>query len=348
MATRFPPAATRTRIASAALVVMGLSWLAASCGGGGGGDDKQPAPANPTQITEAAVKTAAADAASFVALCNPGSTPAGNATSDPVARAGTSALVSRALGLAQMQRERRLMQGRMQAMAAGDPLVENGDCGGKYEMTEDSSGGDTSTGSLVFTNYCELNTDTGLQEVVDGSVTLSVTRVPVGSSKVTSRIGAESPNGLRTQVRTVGGGEVKSDEMVSFTGLAYQVGVPGGSPTSESPDRFTVQEMLRSNNRTGKTYRQENWSISSYDTPSGGSSVALSGRGYRSNGESFEIATPTRIETTSTGAYVGGTLTFSGANNSQAVVTLVPGSTMQATLTVNGTPYTEGLPACAK
>ena len=73
----------------------------------------------------------------------------------------------------------------------------------------------------------------------------------------------------------------------------------------------------------------------------------MSGRGHRSNGESFEIATPTRIETDSTGAYTAGALTFSGANGSQAVVTLVPGVTMQATLTVNGTPYTEGLPACA-
>ncbi|MBK6713680.1 MAG: hypothetical protein IPG57_00885 [Burkholderiales bacterium] len=341
MAALKHPFGSRTRIAGAAVAALSLAWLAASCGGGGGGDSDDTDTAAPTQISADTVKTAAADASSFVSLCNPSS------TSAAAPRAGSSALVSRALGLAQMQRERRLMQGRMQAMAAGDPLVENGDCGGKYEMTEDSSGGTTSSGALVFTNYCELNTDTGAQEVVSGSVTLSVTRSTVNGVNVTSRIAAESPDGLRTQVRAASGGAVLSDESVSFSGLAYQVGVPGGSPTSASPDRFTVQEMLRSNNLTGKTYRQANWSISSYDTPSGGSSLAMSGRGHRSNGESFEIATPTRIETDSTGAYTAGALTFSGANGSQAVVTLVPGVTMQATLTVNGTPYTEGLPACA-
>ena len=195
MAALKHPFGSRTRIAGAAVAALSLAWLAASCGGGGGGDSDDTDTAAPTQISADTVKTAAADASSFVSLCNPSS------TSAAAPRAGSSALVSRALGLAQMQRERRLMQGRMQAMAAGDPLVENGDCGGKYEMTEDSSGGTTSSGALVFTNYCELNSDTGAQEVVSGSVTLSVTRSTVNGVNVTSRIAAESPDGLRTQVR---------------------------------------------------------------------------------------------------------------------------------------------------
>ena len=93
MAALKHPFGSRTRIAGAAVAALSLAWLAASCGGGGGGDSDDTDTATPTQISADTVKTAAADASSFVSLCNP------SPTSAAAPRAGSSALVSRALGL---------------------------------------------------------------------------------------------------------------------------------------------------------------------------------------------------------------------------------------------------------
>ena len=46
-----------------------------------------------------------------------------------------------------------------------------------------------------------------------------------------------------------------------------------------------------------------------------------------------------------TASATGGELTMSGANGAKAVMTMVPGSTLQATMTVNGTAVTS-VPAC--
>ncbi len=337
--TRQPPHGSRPlRWFGGSLTVIGLAALAVSCGGSGGDDSIA---STPTEINAATVKTAAADAADFVPLC---------ADSGISASATGSTLLKKALGLTQHQHERRLMQGRMRAQATSNsaPLITTGDCGGRYELTQgepDTNG--VASASLVFTDYCEISTDTGLQEVLSGSVTLSTTSASVNGKTVTSGMTAES-EGVRTIVRTGSGASAQSDEILRFSGLRYQVGVPGGDPTAAHPNVFKVQEIVRTNNLTRKSYRQTGYSIDIYDTAGGGSTMAITGRGYRSNGESFEITTPTRIETTSAGAYVAGAMTFSGAGTSRAVVTLVPGATMQATLTINGEPFTENLPACAR
>ena len=44
---------------------------------------------------------------------------------------------------------------------------------------------------------------------------------------------------------------------------------------------------------------------------------------------------------------LSGVITFTGANGTTAVATLVPGPTPQATLTVNGVPVT-AVPACVR
>lgn len=47
----------------------------------------------------------------------------------------------------------------------------------------------------------------------------------------------------------------------------------------------------------------------------------------------------------SSGKTTAGELTMSGANGAKAVMTMVPGSSLQATMTVNGTAVTS-VPAC--
>lgn len=71
----------------------------------------------------------------------------------------------------------------------------------------------------------------------------------------------------------------------------------------------------------------------------------MSGRGYRSNGDYFDVSTTTPMVSDSHGNTVSGAFAFTGANGSTAVATFVPGKVSQATMTVNGTSVT-GLPAC--
>ena len=73
--------------------------------------------------------------------------------------------------------------------------------------------------------------------------------------------------------------------------------------------------------------------------------MTVSGRGYRSNGEYFNFSTTSPITSDSDGDYTGGKITFTGANNSTAVLSIVPGSMPQGTLTVNGEPVTN-VPVC--
>lgn len=73
--------------------------------------------------------------------------------------------------------------------------------------------------------------------------------------------------------------------------------------------------------------------------------MSLSGRGYRSDGNYFDVSTTVPVTSDSSGKTTAGELTMSGANGAKAVMTMVPGSTLQATMTVNGTAVTS-VPAC--
>ena len=66
--------------------------------------------------------------------------------------------------------------------------------------------------------------------------------------------------------------------------------------------------------------------------------------GYRSNGEYFDVATTAPLATNSNGDITGGQLRSRGPTT-QAVLTLVPGSVLRGTMTVNGTPVTS-VPTC--
>jgi hypothetical protein len=97
---------------------------------------------------------------------------------------------------------------------------------------------------------------------------------------------------------------------------------------------------------SGKVRRQTNFAMASFDTPTGGSQMTFTTRGYRSSGEYFDLTTSAPVTTDADGDYTGGALTFTGSGGSNAVLTLVPGATLQATLAVNGT-VDSTLPACS-
>lgn len=356
--TRQPPHGSRPlRWFGGSLTVIGLAALAVSCGGSGGDD---ATPATQTSITSTSAKTAAADANAFLPICsNTAATATGTGTA-----AGGSRLLSGAIALIQQRHQARLMgtplasaasttsapagSKRALALTGTQPADVLGNCpghGGRYGYTSYSHVSGVTTATLAFSDYCTVDSDTGNEEVLSGSMSFVNTATPTDAGPVATRFTADTGgSGINALVRTTSGSTVSS-ETLAFTGLAYTVGVPGGDPTEANPDRMVVTEVKQTNAVSGKVRRQTGFTMTSFDTASGGSQMSYSGRGYRSNGEYFDFSSSTPIVTDSTGKYTGGAITFTGSGGSTAVVTLVPGATLQATLTVNGT-LDSSLPAC--
>lgn len=333
----------RQRIAwlGGGITVIGLAVLAASCGGGGGSDEDS---ATPTSITTASAHDAAVEASAYMPMCSTA------ATASMTGREGAQ-LVRTALALLQQRHQARVLDApapagkRALALTSTKPADVLGSCGGRYSYNDYSHNDGITTATVVFTDFCTTDSSTGNQEVVNGSMSFTNTATPTDTGPISTKFeAATGSDGISALVRTTTGTTVSS-ETVKFSGLLYKVGVPGGDPTSTNPDTMAVGDIRVTDNVSRKTRRQSGFEMTSFDTPSGGSQVTFQARSYRSNGEYFDVTTSTPIVTDSTGNYTAGALTFTGSGGSTAVATLVPGKTLQATLTVNGT-VDAGLPAC--
>lgn len=334
--TRFPSLtpSRRTGLVGGGLALLASAALVASCGGGGGSADT--AVGTPASIDSAGVDRAIADLSPFVAVC---SAPTGGLSVPRVA------VLSQGLALLTQQRLQRLGQPSMRAQALGStaPADVLGDCGGRYGYTSYSHVSGVTTATLAFSNYCTLDGSTGNRQVVNGSVSFVDTATPTSSGPISTRWEGRS-SGLSVAAQQPGSSEI-SRQTLAFDRLVNTVGVPGGAPTAAAPDRISAAEFTLTNNTTGKVYRQTGYEVTLFETATGGEQMSVRGRGYRASGEYFDVSTPTPIVTDDNGAYLAGALRFAGANDSQAVATLVPGATLQATLVVNGTRVSNA-PAC--
>lgn len=318
------------------LAVVAAAALVASCGGGGGGGET----ATPAAIDNASVTKAAADFSGLFPLCQPtaGGTSVEGRPSPTIARAQSlleKYRLMRAQGVPTM---------KAKAYTSTPPGPVTGSCGGRMSYPTYSHVNGVTTGVLEFADYCE-GSATGDKDIINGSLSFVNTATPTATGPITSKWEG-STSGL-TAVARKADGTVQSSQTVSFDKLAYTVGVPGGTPTAGQPDRLSAAELTLKNNLTGKTYRQSGYDMTVFDTASGGQQMSMSGRGYRSDGSYFDVATTTPVVTDANSSYVSGAVTFSGANGATAVAAVVPGKTPQFTLTVNGTPV-GGLPACSK
>lgn len=316
-----------------------LAVLGAACGGGG--DSNEPG-GNRTTIDLTTVTTGITEMSGVLPVCRP----AGSLRAAPPNGAVIAAPErSRFAVLMELRRNRGVARAlELQSLGSTKPADQFGDCGGRMTYPTYSHSNGVTTGTFQFDNYCSTDSDTGEKETLNGIVSFVNTGTPSASGPITQKIEASSQGGVTAQVKTAAGATV-SNQRYSFTNYLYQAGVPGGSPTSANPNRLSVQDATLADLVSGKSYRQANYSVTDYINTSGGDVVSVSGRSYRSNGDYFDMATTTPITTASNGNTVGGQLTFTGANNSVAVLTLVPGSTLQGTMTVNGTLVTS-VPVC--
>ena len=115
-------------------------------------------------------------------------------------------------------------------------------------------------------------------------------------------------------------------------------------PTAAKPDTLTLGSVVLTN-KDGKTYQQANYAVTQFVTATGGEQMSVTGTGYRSDGSSYTITSTEPLSLDSSGNWLAGKLTFTGANGANAVAVVVPGAELQATMTVNGEAVTSGV-AC--
>lgn len=324
------------RIAAACVAVVAAIALAQSCGG-----ITEDAPSgDATTLDVAAVTTGINEVATVIPVCRKAGSLTASATSDPAIE-----VHSWAASFLEVVQDQTLRAGlNVSKLTSTKPADQFGDCGGRITYPTYSHSSGTTTGTYAFENYCSIDSDTGERTTSNGSITFKDTGTPSSSGPITSKVEASSQSGVTVVTKSSSGTQLSSHK-ISFTNMVYTPGVPGGSPTASKPDQVSFDEVTNFDAVTGKTYRQTNLKSTSYDTSAGGQQASVTGRGYRSNGEYFDITTTTPMALNSAGDYTGGQFTFKGANNSVAVLTIVPGSTLQGTMTVNGTPLTS-VPLC--
>jgi len=310
--------------------------LTAFCGGGTGTSGGQ------TTIDETGVERGIELASSVIAICHNG---AGlrSSTINPTVPGG-AAWVAKLL----VKHRNSLLRGnpdRKYLLPPSQPGDAFGDCGGRITFPTYNHSNGTTSGTVRFEDYCSFNDDTGERDIADGDVSFVDNGTPSAEGPITTLFEANSPGGLTTTSQNSTGTTTLSQGRITFEDFLYDPGVPGGDPTSSNPDQITLGDARATDLDTDKSYRQSNYNVTFYNTAQGGTVATMSGRSYRSNGDYFDWSSSSAITMDASGNFTGGALTFNGANGTNAIVTLVPGSTFQATMTVNGTPVTN-VPAC--
>lgn len=292
----------------------------------------------PVVFDAVTVASAGSEVAAFMNVCSPAKSGAASAL-----RPSRPLWTERVLALARSSAMTRASR-RALGYTATQPADKLGECGGRMSYQGYSHVGGVTSATRTFTDYCSQDSDTGERQVINGSMSFVNTGIPTEDGPVTSRLVADSPQGLRYVTRSAGGA-VLTDQTFAFRNYVYTPGVPGGDATASHPDRLQADEIVSTNNLTGKAYRQTSYAMTSFELGDGGEQITISGRGYRSNGQYFETSTPTPLRTDSKGDFVSGVFSFGGANGSTTLATVVPGSELQTTLSIDGQPVS-GMPAC--
>lgn len=322
--------------ATAASLVL-LTYFAVSC-------DSTPTETEGTgdqaMITEAGVSTGITEVSAFVEICQPapGQMSQANASSDPSA----PKLLARLLELHRARPVRAALGPPPPARQA--PPDKMGDCGGRATYVSYDHASGTTTATYEYQDYCSTDYETGNRTTLDGRFSFVETGTPGDFGPIISKVEAESPSGISETTRTASG-QTLGSRVIKFSGVQQTMGVPGGTPTPSSPDRFTVDEFSSFNQQTGKTYRQTGFTMTQYYDGSGGERATFNGRGYRSNGDYYTYSTTSPVTSDSYGDYTGGAISFSGGEGTGSVLTIMPGSVLQGTLTVNGVAVTD-VPIC--
>ena len=324
------------RFVAAACAFVVAAGAVQACGSKSSSSPSGPA----TEITVASVETGIGEFSSVMPICRKTGSQAPSASSELPPDA--SVWLEKAFDL---HRSAAVQGGFIKRnLTSQKPADELGDCGGRITYPAYNHSNGTTTGTYAFQSYCSIDSDTGERTTLNGEMTFTNAGTPSASGPITTKIEASSPAGITEVTKSASGASVSSRK-IAFEDYSYTPGVPGDDPTSSKPDKLQAKSFSVTDQVTGKTYRQTDYLMTYFVTSSGGEQMSVSGRGYRSNGESFEVSTSSPVTSNSNGDFTGGGITFTGGNNTTAVLTVVPGSTLQGTMTVNGQAVTN-VPVC--
>ena len=247
-----------------------------------------------------------------------------------------SALLHKAVAMRQLSRVTVAAAPRERALAytSTKPSDQLGSCGGRQTYPSYSHVNGVTTATMRWENYCSKDSDTGGTQVMNGSWSFVETATPGANGPIRTRYEANSANGI-SMVDKDAAGKTIGSQLITVIAYVSTPGVPDGSATEAKPDRLQIGEWRVRNDFTGKTYRQTGYTMTTFTNASGGEQVTLSGRGYRSTGY-YDITTSKPLVTDADGNTLSGSFLSSGANGEAVVIDLVPGETMQATMSVGG------------
>ena len=315
--------------------LVGATVLVASCGGGSDGDGSGGTPTGATaaQIDAASVQKMLPDISRVVPIC----------TASAVTAKGLAKSLPASGWMAKLLAVRAGAMGPTAKALTGTPPADLfGSCGGKVTYLNYSHLTGVTRGTLAFQEYCTKDA-TGATTVVNGAIPFVNTATPTDAGPIFQKLEASSQGDLTT-VQKDANGAALSTEKARFNNLVYTAGVPGGVPTAATPDTLTLGSVVLTN-KDGKTYQQANYAVTQFVTATGGEQMSVTGTGYRSDGSSYTITSTEPLTLDSSGNWLAGKLTFTGANGANAVAVVVPGAELQATMTVNGEAVTSGV-AC--
>ena len=318
--------------------------LIVSCGGDSDGTGTVTPPPSSTEATiDMESVTAAIPAlADIVPICS--AAPKAKAGSSLPTNAARNVLTPQAVPLPQVFHTAVVVPSPSANTIPVKPADKLGSCGGRMTYSAYSHLSGVTTATRLFDGYCTIDSTTGERQITNGSFDFVSTGTPTASGPITTKVTANSAAGL-TLVKQDQARKVISSQELSFNNFVYTVGVPGGNPTVASPSSYVIDEFTVTDKLTNKTYRESGYKLVFLGTANGGQQYTLSGQGKRSNGHSFQINTTSPVESDAFGNTVSGAISFTGANNTVAVATFVPGGVNQATMTVNGVAVA-GLAAC--
>lgn len=321
------------------IAIAAAASLVVSCGG----DSSNDTPAAAGTVTTIDVPSVTKGIAAVSALIPVCSSPGAAKVAAVQGDAAPAKIVWLAKTLAYAQSPARSLK----ALSLTPPFDTLGGCGGKITFPAYKHSGGVTTATLAFENFCAVNPSTNKRARANGTIDFVDTGTPSPSGPIRSKIEATSPASVKIETLDATGTNILDSDVITFNKLVYTVGVPGALPTASNPDKFSVDELKVTNTISGKVYRETGYTMEVFQTPSGGLQFTGGGRSYRTGGEYFDVSVlPTSpIVVDSASKPVSGTVTFSGANGSKAVATLLPGNLFQATMTVNGTPLADR-PAC--
>lgn len=234
----------------------------------------------------------------------------------------------------------------VQAAPAGTTQL-SGDCPtapGTLTFTNFSgqgASGGTVSGTISFHDYCSVDQTTSNKTTINGDVPFAISKVTSGGTVSISRVTANAP--LLTIVKKSPAGQSLESTSLGIAGFSY---TPGNPATSTNPTviAFTELSVQSTAGAQSRSLMLRDVSVQQAPTTGGGSTISASGRLYRGESGYTDFSTPTPLSFNSSNApATGGQVVFTGANNTNATLTVTSAAPVAMSVSVNGTPLSSQL-----